>query len=226
MSLQDITADKPDVTADKSDVTSDKPDVTVDKQAVTADKGAVTADKGANIVRNISTIGILLLAIYVALVPNIVYAPTSRVVLFLLVSILPAVLLSAESKTRFKLQLPGVIITAFGAIAIVFGLLFVLDYLSKPQVQIALYQIVDEDDNALMLDFDGAVNVPPTPNGLLVNKFVQGNMVVLIFPEQVGQTEIQVKKSPTESVYKGQVDYAGSRRLTLQLGKDLKTRQK
>lgn len=183
------------------------------------------SEKAINIVRIIAMLSVLALAIYVALVPNVVYAPTPRVVLYLLVALLPAILLGAEGAARLELKLPGLIFTAAGTVAVLFGLLYFLDYLSKPQEKIAVYQVVDEKGEPLPLDWDGAISVSVTGIGLSVTKCVEGNTVILIFPEQVEQAEMQVKKSPLDVNYIGQVNYAGTRTVKLKLGKELKANE-
>ena len=181
------------------------------------------SEKNANLVRMIASLAILGLAIYVALAPNVVYAPTPRVVLFTLVALLPAILLGAEAATRFEFKLPGLIFTTAGVFAAFLGLLFLLNYLSKPTEQIAVYQVVNEQNEPVHLDWDGAINVAPTERGLSVTKFIEGNTVVLIFPEQVGQVEMSVKKSESSPIYSGLVNYAGTRTLKLKLGEQLKS---
>ena len=181
--------------------------------------------KSVDLIRIVTMLLILALAFYVALAPNIVYAPVPRVILFLLVALLPAILLGAESATRLKLELPGLVLTATGAAAILFGMLFLLNYLAKPQEQIAVYQVVDENGEAVPLDWDGAIDVSPSERGLSITRFVEGNTVILVFPEQVAQAEIRIKKSRSAPAYSGQVNYAGSRTLKLKLGNDLKLNQ-
>lgn len=176
-----------------------------------------------NVIRIVSAIAILAVAIFVALAPNVVYAPVPRVVLFLLVAILPAILFGAEFAAKFEFKLPGLLISASLVTGAIFGLLYLLNHFAKPEEKIAVYQIVDENNAPVTLDFEDAVIVPVTPNGLTVTKFVDGNTVILIFPEQVGQAEILVKKSPSDVTYTGQVNYAGTRRSKLMLGTDLQS---
>ena len=173
-------------------------------------------------VRTIIILLILLLGFYVALSPGVVYAPTPKVVLYLLMSLLPAILFGAEAVSKFKLQLRGFIFTTTGAFAACLGLLVLLTYLSKPEEMIAVYQVLDENRQPVSLDWEGALQVSVTERGLTITKFVEGNTMVLIFPEQVGQAEVQVKRSPSGSIYSGQVSYAGSRTSKLYLGEQLK----
>ncbi len=182
--------------------------------------------KAINIVRVFTSVSILGLAIYVAVTPHIVYAPVSRVVLFLLVALLPSILFGVEAAAKFKLKLLGFVVTASGIAGFLLTLLFVFDYLAKPEEKIAVYEVVDESNNPVSLDFDGAINVSITKRGLSVTKFTDGNSIVLIFPEQVGQAEIHVKKAPSGSRYSGKVTYAGARTLKLRLGKELRLNQK
>lgn len=183
--------------------------------------------KVLNVVQTIALISILGLAIYVVFAPNVVYAPTSRIVLFLLVALLPAILLGAKgATTKVDVKLPTFLISATGAAALFLAALFFLDYLSKPEEKIAVYEIIDEKGEPLAVDWDGAIKVSVTERGLSVTKFVDGNTVILIFPEQVGQAEMQVKKSPLDVTYTGHVNYAGTRTLKLKLGDELKSNQR
>ena len=172
--------------------------------------------------RIISGILILGLAIFVALNPGVVYAPSPRVILYFLVSFLPALLFGAEVSARFKLKLPGFCFTTAGVFAACLGTLVVLDYLSKPQEKIAVFQVFDETGEPVNLDAKAAVDIPITRSGLTITKLVDGNTVVLIFPEQTGSAELRVKPVTTGPTYSGDVTYAGSRTLKLKLGQELK----
>ena len=173
--------------------------------------------------RMIVIVLILALGIYVALSPAIVYAPTPRIVLYFLICFLPSLLLGAEASSRFKLKLPGFAFTTAGACAVCFGALILITNLSKPEEKIAVFQVYDESNEPVALDWSGALTVPVTSGGLSVTKFIDGNTVILVFPEQVGKAEIRIKKSYSSPTYTGEVTYAGSRTAKLTLGKDLKT---
>jgi hypothetical protein len=165
---------------------------------------------------------ILLVGVWVALSPGLVYAPTPRVVLYLLVALLPAILFGAEATSQFKLNLPGFIFSTTGAAAVCLGALMLLTYLSKPEAKIAVYQVYDTAGQPLPLQGSGLVEVPVTPDGFSVAHFVEGNTVVLIFPEQAAQAVLRVKKFSTGPWYSATVTYAGSRLTSLTLDKELK----
>lgn len=166
---------------------------------------------------------ILGVGIYVAVSPSLVYAPTPRIVLFFLVSFLPGLLLGAEAASRFEMRLPGFAFTTAGACAVCFGALFLLAYLSQPEEKIAVFQVYDERNNPVLLDWSGALEVPVTSQGLTVTRFVEGNNLILVFPEQVGSVELRIKKALSGSTYSGTVGYSGSRTSKLMLGAQLKT---
>lgn len=166
---------------------------------------------------------ILLLGIYVALSPNIVYAPVPKVVLFCLISFLPAILFGAEAAAKFDLKLPGFAFTTAGAAAISLGTLLLMSNLAKPEQQIAVFRIVnDQNQPVLGLDRDGAVQVQLSNQALAVTRFIDGNNVVLIFPEQVGEVDLLVKPLLMGPTYSGKVSYGGNRQSQLVLGRDLK----
>src|SRR5437879_1660646 len=96
---------------------------------------------------------ILFLGLYVALSPSVVYAPTPRVVLFLLIALLPAILFGAEATSALRLEWPGFLLSTTGAAAVCLGLLWVLNHLAKPEEQIAVYYVVDEKNRPVPLEW-------------------------------------------------------------------------
>lgn len=174
------------------------------------------------VIKVIAIAVILLLGIFIALSPGIFYAPVPRIVLFFLISLLPALLLGAEASSKFQLKLGGFIFTTAGACAVCFGALVLLTHLSKPEEKLAVFQIYDEQNEPIPLDWPNAITVPITNQGLTVTKFVAGNSVVLVFPEQVTVAELRVKKSPAGRTYTGEVTYTGTRISKITLGQQLK----
>ncbi|MCB2206208.1 hypothetical protein KQI65_15805 [bacterium] len=164
---------------------------------------------------------IVALGLYVSLSPTIVYAPTSRVVLFLLIAILPAILFGAEAASRFKMELKGFLFTTTGSFAACLGLLFLLNYLAKPEEAIAVYNIFDKNGQEIAIDWDGAIEIDLTERGLAVTKFVEENTVILVFPEQVGRVQVAIRRALQDQPYIGYLTYAGSRTARLVLGEDL-----
>lgn len=165
---------------------------------------------------------ILALGLFVALSPGVIYAATPKIVLLFLISFLPSLLFGAEASSRFDLRLPGFTLTTFGACAVCLGGLLLLNHLSKPEEKIAVYQVYDENNDPVALDWQGAIEVPVTAQGLTVTKFIDGNNAVLIFPEQVGSVEVRVKTAPIGPTYSGTVGYAGNRTSKLLLGQQLR----
>ena len=166
---------------------------------------------------------ILALGLYVALSPSVVYAPVPKVVLFCLISFLPAILFGAEAASKFNLKLPGFAFTTAGAAAVALGTLLLLNHLAKPEQQIAVYRIVDQQRQPVLgLDREGAVEIQLSNQALVVTKLIDGNNLVLIFPEQIGEADVLVKPVLTGPTYFGKVSYAGNRQSELMLGRDLK----
>lgn len=174
-----------------------------------------------NTLKIIVIVAILSLGIYVALSPGVVYAPTPRIVLYFLICFLPSLLLGAEATSRFELQLPGFVFTTAGACAICFGALLLVTHLAKPEEKIAVYQIYDEHNEPVALDWDGAIDIPITAQGLSVTRFIDRNSVIVIFPEQVSLVEIRIKKSYTGHTYTGNISYSGNRTAKIVLGESL-----
>ena len=91
------------------------------------------------------SISVLLVGLYVSISPELVYAPTPRTILYLLVACLPAILFASEAAASFEMRLPGFIASAGGAAAVTFLGLFLLSHFSKPDTQIAVFHIYHED---------------------------------------------------------------------------------
>ncbi len=171
--------------------------------------------------RVVAIVVILVIMAIVALSPAVIYSPVPRNILYALVSIFVAILLGAETSARFKFQWLGFSIVLVGTGALCAALLVLLTYLSKPEQQIAAFNIVDENGKKVDLNWDGALQVPTMGNGISANPFSKGNTLLLIFPEQVGEQEIRVKKTSDGQEYVGTIKYAGTRTVTLKLGVDL-----
>lgn len=174
------------------------------------------------IARIVSAIVVLMLMVYVVLFPNVVYAPTPKIILYFLASSFLAILIGAEASTRFELKLPGFIGVTTGAAALCLITLVTLTHLSKPEQQIAVYNLYDEQDNAVNLNWDGAFTLPSSPTGVIANNFIKGNTLILIFPEQLASQQIRVRKTSDGKEYVGLLTYAGNRQANINLGKDLK----
>jgi hypothetical protein len=176
------------------------------------------------ILRIVISILVLLIGIFVSLSPGLFYAPVPKVVLYTLISLLPAILFGAEAAAKFQLDFKAFSFTTVGAAAITFGMLFSLTYLSKPEQQIAVFHIYDEQGQPVIgLDRNDAVKVLLTNQAYQVTKFVDENALVLIFPEQVDSCELQIKPLSSGAIYSGTVKYTGNRETKLYLGKHLKT---
>lgn len=173
-------------------------------------------------VQIVVTILVFFVVIYILYFPNVVYTPTQKTVLFFLISILPAILFGSKIKATFQLKLRYFCFTTAGVLAGCLGTLIVLYTISKPEEQIAIFHIFDESEQEVNLDWKGSLEILTTDRGLTVTKFVDGNTIVLIFPEQVEEAKLYVKPTSIGPTYKGIVSYAGSRQSILFLGKELK----
>lgn len=174
------------------------------------------------IVRVGASIAILLMAMAVAFMPNLFYAPVPKIVLFFLVSMLPAILLGAEASDRFQLNLGWMVAVIGGGAAVSFVAFYLLVTFAKPEQQIAVFEIVDENNQEVSLEWDGAYKVSLAGSALSVTHLAKGNQLVVIFPEQVASVTLSVRKSSQGEWYSGSLSYTGTRSLSKALGKDLK----
>jgi hypothetical protein len=179
-----------------------------------------------NMLRTIGVGAILILMIYVVLVPNVTYAPLPRLMLFLLAASAIAIFLGAEAGTRFKLELPGFLFVAVGTTAVAVFLLWFLNNALKPELQVAIYQVQDEDGRDLRVDFADAVQLSEVPSGRPGFFVAQRNYLVVTFPELVPEQIIRIRRTTDGEFYTGKLSYAGTRQTFLRLGSDLRKRAK
>jgi hypothetical protein len=172
--------------------------------------------------RNIAIGSILVLLLLVALTPGLVYAPVPRVILFLLSSIFLAVFIGAEASTQFKLKLPGFLFVTGGAGALALGTLFLLVYLTKPDKQVVVFEVLDSSGEKVNLGVFGALELERHPSGLQPTVFINGNAAVFIYPEQLVDQGIVVRTSTGGRAYRGTVSYARPPAVPLRISKDLK----
>jgi len=172
--------------------------------------------------RIICTLTVLGLMVYVVLSPTLVYAPAPKVILFFLAASFLAIITGAEATAKFELKLPGFVAVTTGTAAICLTTLLTLVHFAKPEQQIAVYNVIDENNRPVNLNWDGAIALSPSQTGLVANLFVKGNTLILIFPEQLGEQEVSIKKTSDGKPYVGILSYAGSRSTRRKLGEDLK----
>ena len=165
---------------------------------------------------------VVMIGIFVALSPSVCYAPVPKVVLYTLISLLPAILFGVEATAKFQLDFKAFSFTTVGAAAITFGMLFSLTYLSKPEQQIAVFHIYDEQGQPVLgLNRQDAIKVLLTEHAYQVTTLIDENTLVLIFPEQVDRCELQLQPISSGTVYSGTLQYSGNRESKLYLGKQL-----
>lgn len=167
-------------------------------------------------------IGIFLLMSYVVLSPSTTYAPVPRLMLFMLASSAIAIFLGAEATTRLKLKLPGFALVAAGTTAAGFTSLWILTNAIKPELQVAIYQVQDENGKDLRIDLYDAIQVHEIPSGRPGFFVAKGNYLVVTFPELVPEQAIRIRKTTDGEYYGGKITYAGTRQMSLRLGTDLK----
>jgi hypothetical protein len=176
-------------------------------------------EKATHIVRLVATVLILLAALLVALSPGVVYAPVPKVILFTLVAILPGVLFGAEvlARTNFTLNLGVASLSAVGVGALFFGLFYMMTQFAKPEQQLAVFYVVDKQGQPVNLDLGGAVRPRLSATGLPVKLFVDGNALVINFPEQVPEVTLDIQEIANGPVVSKTVGYAGNRERTIVL---------
>lgn len=170
----------------------------------------------------ITALAILILLGYVAVSPQLAYAPVPRIILFLLASVFPALLIATTATTQLQLEAKGFFFVTSGASAFFIALLLILNYISKPELQVVAFSVVDEKGSEVNLTPYYALQLEPNPNGLVANYYVRGGRAVMVYPEQVVEQMIRVKLSADGQVYRGVVSYAKRPVSSLRIGHELK----
>lgn len=173
------------------------------------------------VVQIVTAVLLLIVLVVVIATPGVYYPPPQRTILYLLASLLIGLVIGAEAGTKFNLDMKWFAFTTGGAAAVVIFLCWWLTYLSKPDIKIAVYQVLDESGQPLQLDWNGAVELPTMPNGGKANAIIQANEVVLIYPEQFEQQDIRVRKTPDDPGYTATLAFSGVRQFKLTLGREL-----
>jgi hypothetical protein len=164
---------------------------------------------------------ILALLVFVALNPNLTYAPVPRVILFLLAAVFPALFITTTAATKFRLEAKNFLFMTTGASAFFLFLLFALTYLAKPQLQVVMFEVVDKDNTQVNLAPMGAFQLEAHQSGISANAFIKGNAVVMVFPEQIVEQRIRVKLATDGPVYSAPISYAKPPTKPLRIGTDL-----
>jgi hypothetical protein len=165
-------------------------------------------------------IAILALGIFVVLRPAAVYTPVSGNILYVLVGIMVALLLGRQGQATFKWKAQSFYVFVAGSAALVFIALLLLSWLSRPGLMVSVFHVYTEEGEEVPLEGTGMFSVELPGSGISVGSVVQGNTVVLLFPEQ--QPEVDVKVRHGGATYFGAVSYAGERQSKLVLGEHLR----
>jgi hypothetical protein len=167
----------------------------------------------------ICALAILVLALWVAFNPGITFAPVPRIVLFTLVALLPAILFGVELAVRLNVQVAGATLIASGVAAFLFAFLFFLTYLAKPEMQVVVLYIVDQQNQRLQAEPVSVTTL--TGGGYVVKTITDQDEIVLIFPEQATTTKLCIRTISGGPEYCGDITYAGTDELTRKIGTDL-----
>jgi hypothetical protein len=81
--------------------------------------------------------------------------------------------------------------------------------------------VLDQYGEPVALD-PRKVEGPLTDEGQNITRYIDGNTIVAIFPQEVGNVQIGVRELLRGAWYRGRIAFSGNRTYTLRLGKDLK----
>jgi hypothetical protein len=156
-----------------------------------------------------AAVSILALGLWVALKPDIAYAPTSRVVLFFLLTFLPAILFAGELNANFHLNLGQFVASGTGAFAAMMIVLFTLDWLAKEDRQLGVFSIERENGTSLPVDGAGVLATEKDGLGRQPSVFAEGNQVLILFDKDAPHATL-VYHAPDGTELRAPVQYSGS----------------
>ena len=97
-------------------------------------------------------VAILVLGLYVAWNPTLVYASTPRLVLFFLIAMLPSILFTSSVVATITADLKWLGFSATGPAAVLFIGLFFLDKYAKPEERLAVYNLFEDQTTQVFAD--------------------------------------------------------------------------
>lgn len=164
---------------------------------------AAAADGRTQWLRIVAVAFILLLGGWVAFQPSLVYASTPRIVLFFLLALAPASLLSDTLTARFQLRLGWFAAAAGGSTAVFFIALYFLDAQVKPETKMSTYSFFSSDVAPLEVHTVTRLGATRTFMG------EEGTSVAVIFPENSFEANIIINSPLGE--HKCKLTYKGTR---------------
>lgn len=140
---------------------------------------------------------------------HLVLAPTPRIIVLAAVSLMFAGALGSQGYARLEVKTKlGVAFVATGSVAVAFFALFVFVYFSRPDHEVAIYHVVEESgDDVGWLENDGAVDIKATKQGIAPIGYVDGNTILLVFPEQVEAAELVLRDKAGDRTVRHFVSY-------------------
>ncbi len=161
--------------------------------------------------KTISGAAILILALIVALNPNVAYAPTPRVILYFLMSVFPAIIFAGELQAKFEFTVGKFVAAGSGVFAAMLILLLTLDYLTKVELPVTVYEVVRADDNTkpYAIDGPGAVMVESDSKGRSATVFTKANQLLVIFHKESPKAYLKIR-GPDGAMQSLPVVYSGS----------------
>jgi hypothetical protein len=178
-------------------------------------------DTVSQIVRVGTAIVALIVVLFLCFNSSVYFTPFARITIFLVVASLPAIMFGTETAAHFKVEFKWIVFSAFGLGAFYLGVVFVAYLISKPELQVVAFQVVNEKDEPVVIDAPGVLSISKDSSGLSVSWFAKYNEIIMIFPEQVTKVTMRINDRPEKS-YTCEVAYAGIRKSVLKYGAELK----
>jgi len=170
-------------------------------------------------------VAILVMNIIILLInPTSGYSSFSRSTLNFLTAASAAVLFMSTTNALFKWNSKtGASVTIVGSFVLVIVGFELLVHAGRPDLQMTAYEVVDENNQAITIEAKDQIDMGRNRVGLQPTYCVDGNKMLLVFPEQLTEVGVGIEHPPgSHHWHRGKITYVGTQAYTLKLGSDLK----
>jgi hypothetical protein len=148
-------------------------------------------ERRARLIADLAVLAALvILAIFIALSPSVVYQPVSRVIVFMLVAIATGLALGRQVTGTLEIKGGWATATFGGIVAVVFAAFFLLTRAATPALDVRVFQVSDGGE-PVGLQGAGVVDVRSTTD-TPVDHCVAGDKLFILFPSAAPAARIHV----------------------------------
>jgi hypothetical protein len=174
-------------------------------------------ERRARLIADLAVLAALvILAIFIALSPSVVYQPVPRVIVFMLIAIATGLALGRQVTGSLQISGGWATATFGGIVAVVFGAFFLLTRAATPDLNVRVYEVTD-GGQPVGLHGAGVLEVRSTTD-TPVDHCATGDKLFVLFPSSAPSARVHVSWRGRR--HSGIVDAAAPVR-TLRIGDEL-----